>query len=167
MRPLSGPAPTSSDCPSSPVSVRTIPDTERQVRGSGPAYISVGPQSGYFGKYGVWIEPRIRGPVLVRGSQIGGGQGVLFGDVSGNPAPAGVASVLSITRQADLISLFYPELDMGPSDSTHGWRGWLGYWAMPATGCYFLQADGADFSQVIVFPVTPGLSEGKLIFNAP
>jgi hypothetical protein len=166
-RPLAGPTSTDSDCPGSPISVRRVPPgesanpIERRVRGPGPVYIGVDHESGYFGKHFIWIEPGVADPVLIRGKQIGNSQRLLFGE---GPFPNDTAPVLTVSR-ADLRTDFYPELAMHPHE--RAWGAWIGFWAMPATGCYFLQADGPDLSEVIVFPVTAGRSEGKLTLGTP
>jgi hypothetical protein len=140
---------------------------ERQVRGSGPVYIGIGQESGYFGKHFISIEPRVGDPVLIRGKQMGSNQRLLFGN---GPFPNDTASMLTVGRVDLRTSLsertqFFPELAMRPHE--RAWAMWGGFWAMPVTGCYFLQADGPDVSEVIVFPVTPGRSEGKLTFDTP
>jgi hypothetical protein len=35
-----------------------------------------------------------------------------------------------------------------------GWRGWGGYARFRAPGCYGVQVDGTDFSEVILFKAT-------------
>jgi hypothetical protein len=80
----------------------------------------------------LWFsEPRYRGPVFIRGRQLGGSAKLVFGE-----GP----------------SLIDPQLPPGPTlNGTNGWRQWPGGTYLRAFGCYAWQVDGTSFSTVIVF----------------
>jgi len=80
----------------------------------------------------LWFsEPRYRGPVLIRGRQLGGSAKLVFGE-----GP----------------SLLDPQLPPGPTpNGTNGWREWPGGTYTRSFGCYAWQVDGTSFSSVIVF----------------
>lgn len=98
--------------------------------GPGPVYLS-GQIGWYSGVYAlILVPPSVRGPVLVRGHQLDGSNGVPLQNQSGS-------GHLTIT---------------GPDGS---WRWWGGQ-MVGAPGCYALQIDGSDFSEQIVFSIIPG-----------
>jgi hypothetical protein len=80
-----------------------------------------------------WIaDPAYDGPVLIRGRQLNGRHRVGFGN--------GIVP--------------YSEMQVPPGTGdpqVDGWRGWGGYARFRVPGCYGIQVDGTDFSEVIVF----------------
>jgi hypothetical protein len=80
----------------------------------------------------LWFsEPRYRGPVFVRGRQLGGSAKLVFGE-----AP----------------TLVDPQWPPQPTrNGTKGWRQWPGGTYIRSFGCYAWQIDGTTFSTVIVF----------------
>jgi hypothetical protein len=80
----------------------------------------------------LWIgAPRYRGPVLIRGGQLGGHDPVKFD--GGTP-------------------VFFPEPQFPPqSPGEHGWRGWPSGTDLRASGCYAWQIDGTTFSYTVAF----------------
>jgi hypothetical protein len=83
-----------------------------------------------------WLgDPMYGGPALIRGRQLDGPYGLGFGD-----------------RRWP-----YSEMQLPPGQGdpqTGGWRGWGGYARFRAPGCYGVQVDGTDFSEVITFKAT-------------
>jgi hypothetical protein len=78
-----------------------------------------------------------RGPVLIRGRQLGGSGAVGFGE---GHTP-------------------YDELQLlasgtGAPPAPNGGRTWLSFTRVPGPGCYAYQVDGVSFSSVIVFRAT-------------
>jgi hypothetical protein len=81
-----------------------------------------------------WLgDPSYTGPVLIRGRRLrdryrlGFGSGTFFA---------------------------YSEMQLPPGQGdpqVGGWRGWPGYARLRLPGCYGLQVDGTNFSEVIVF----------------
>jgi hypothetical protein len=94
--------------------------------------------SGFGGQKVLWIiAPRYRGPVLIRGGQLGGDNPVMF---SGGTV------------------MLFPELQVPPQSQealaglpSRGWRGWGDGTALRAPGCYAWQVDGTTFSYTVVF----------------
>lgn len=83
-----------------------------------------------------WLgEPTYGGPVLIRGRQLNG------------PHLLGFES----------FTVPYSEMQVPPGQGdpqTDGWRFWGGYARFRASGCYGVQVDGTNFSEVIVFKAT-------------
>ncbi|SRR6266567_3725917 len=101
--------------------------------GDGPVYLT-GQTEWYSGEAAVlMVDPKYTGEVLVRGRQMDGAQTL----------PLGPAST-----QGDV------EITSGPSSNS--WRVWTGQIAATGPGCFGLQADGADFTNEIIFYVSPG-----------
>ena len=80
----------------------------------------------------LWFAtPGYRGPVLIRGRDLNGGDPVAFGET-----PA----------------LLDPKLPPGPTvNGTHGYREWPGATWLRSPGCYAWQVDGLGFTRVFVF----------------
>ncbi len=86
----------------------------------------------------LWIgAPRYRGPVLIRGGQLGGHNPVKFDGGTG---------------------VLFPELQVPPRSQDdlaglprRGWRGWPSGTDLRAPGCYAWQIDGTTFSYTVVF----------------
>lgn len=81
--------------------------------------------------------PRYRGPVLIRGGQLGGDNPVKFDGGTG---------------------VLFPELQVPPQSQdglvglpSRGWRNWASDVALRAPGCYAWQIDGTTFSYTVVF----------------
>jgi hypothetical protein len=79
-----------------------------------------------------WLaDPTYTGPVLIRGLQLDGQNRLGFGN---GPWP-------------------FSEMQLAPGEGdpqAGGWRGWGGYARFRAPGCYGVQVDGTNFSEVIV-----------------
>jgi len=94
--------------------------------------------SGFGGQKVLWIgAPRYRGPVLIRGGQLGGDGVVMFSTGT---------------------TMLFPELQFAPQSQyshaglpTRGWRGWPTGTDLRAPGCYAWQVDGNTFSYTVVF----------------
>jgi hypothetical protein len=80
----------------------------------------------------LWFaRPSYQGPVLLRGTELGGSHQTRFGEDG---------------------SLVDPLLSAGPTtNGEHGFREWPGATWVRAPGCYTWQVDGTTFSEVIVF----------------
>ncbi len=89
-------------------------------------------------KLGWVVKPSYRGPILIRGGQIGGPQAVRFGGAS---TPVGEMALT--TPNAYL-----------PNEPP-GWRAWATYARVQAGGCYAFQIDGTSFSDLVVFRGVP------------
>jgi hypothetical protein len=74
------------------------------------------------------------GPILIRGSEIGGTGALGFGSGS---RPYDELQLLDAGRQAPPV--------------VNGGRAWLSYTRVRSSGCYAYQVDGTTFSEVIVF----------------
>lgn len=99
--------------------------------GSGPVFLT-GQTEWHSGEYAmILVSPDYAGPVTVRGRQLDGANGMAFRTEQGNS-------------------------DISDSAVLPGqWRSWGGRVLGPP-GCYGLQADGAGFSEVIVFSINWG-----------
>ncbi len=88
-----------------------------------------------------WLAARVtwtaaasyQGPILIRGSEIGGSGSVGFGD---GAVPYDELQLLDSGRDAT---------------PRFGQRAWEAYTRVSGPGCYGYQIDGTDFSEVIVF----------------
>ncbi len=91
--------------------------------------------TGFGGQKVLWIAaPRYRGPVLIRGGQLGGHNPVKFDAGTG---------------------VLFPEDQVPPQSQTGGssggWRNWSSDTDLRAPGCYAWQIDGTTFSYIVVF----------------
>ncbi len=94
--------------------------------------------TGFGGQKVLWIiAPRYRGPVLIRGGQLGGDNPVMF---SGGTL------------------MLFPEMQVPPQSQdglvglpSRGWRGWPSSTDLRTPGCYAWQIDGTTFSYSVVF----------------
>lgn len=137
-------------CPSSDLGVISPPagtGFSRHVRalGRGPVYAVSGrdsrvvrmpadarTQDGWYALKTVWLaDPHASGPLLVRGARIDGPGEVGFG-----------------TRQQVDAEL---RLTTAASASESGWRSWPSLMFVRSPGCYAVQIDGLDFTEVLVF----------------
>lgn len=99
--------------------------------GPGPVFLS-GQTEWFSGEYAIiFVSPDYSGPVVVRGHQLAGTNGMPFRAQHGDG-----------------------DISIGPG-SQGQWRSW-GDMVSGAPGCYGLQADGVTFSEVIVFYLTGG-----------
>ena len=90
--------------------------------------------SPWFDQRVLWIgRPSYRGQVLIRGARVDDAGPMRFG--LDEPPPA---------------ELQFPSAVPG----SRGWRNWPTDDRFPGPGCYAFQADGRDFSVVVVFRVT-------------
>ena len=88
--------------------------------------------SPWTGQKVLWIvEPRYRGPILIRGHQIGGKWWVGFDGLPSRP---------------------WSEMRVR---GTGDWLGYPSYTRVRGSGCYAYQIDGLSFSRVIVFRTAP------------
>ena len=142
-RPLRIPAPRSDGtCPVS--RKHAVSDQFAPALGPGPAYPAgfddqstlrfggaVFPPP-WTGQKTLWIvAPTYRGPILIRGHQIGGNWWVGFDGFEAQP---------------------WSELRIR---GTGKWLGYASYTRVRAEGCYAYQVDGTSFSRVIVFRAAP------------
>ena len=94
--------------------------------------------SGFGGQKVLWIgAPRYRGPVLIRGGQLGGNKPVMF-----NVGTGTLFDELQFAPQSQYSHAGLP---------SRGWRGWPSSTDLRAPGCYAWQIDGATFSYTVVF----------------
>ena len=92
---------------------------------------SLFPRSPWGGSVLKWIgRPAYHGPVLVRGRQLDGPHALGF---SYRPGGARISALLL------------------PAEHGHRWHYWGNYARLGAPGCYGLQVDGTNFSEIIVF----------------
>lgn len=98
---------------------------------------SENPIDGWYAIKALWeAPPTYRGPVLLRGRQIDGPNGLRF---SGFASPTGPLQTQMLLG------------DSAAQVKPSGWRDWGGAIYARAPGCYALQADGTDFSAVMAF----------------
>jgi hypothetical protein len=112
-------------------------ETYGSVRGWHPAVI-------------LWVSTAAyRGPILVRGREIDGSNGIRFGGLQGTEggSPALTQGHLVPTKN----NAEYLEPGLRPS----GWHQWPAYVFFRAPGCYAIQMDGVTFSEVVVFRAGP------------
>ncbi|MGZ4209604.1 MAG: hypothetical protein ACXVQX_03325 [Actinomycetota bacterium] len=147
-------------CPISSGRATEIQGSSFLALGPGPAYpaftldrdrsgtyrYNIEPVNGWVDISILWlVEPRARGPILVRGAQVDG------------PAPLGVfvgqgALLLDVPTSVDdraRAILIPTNLTGAVTDS--GWRFYPGVTSIQQPGCYAFQFDGTDFSYVVVF----------------
>ena len=151
-RPLHLPALVNGQCPVPPA--RIVAPGYAAAEGPGPIYPIIAPirgpgilafsypppldsitaASGFGGQKVFWLgAPSYRGPVLIRGVELGGDHLVGF-DMG--------------------TQIVFPELQFPPaggSPNPDGWRGWPSGTALKAPGCYAWQIDGTNFSYTVVF----------------
>ena len=134
---------THARCPTAPTHAGTFTGP---VVGPGPVYVA-----GFEGRSSLpmvlqrrsrWAGQQVvvlssahyQGPVLIRGRRLSGPGAVRFG---GERVPD------------DELELSAPGVSTG--DEPVGWRAWLVFMRVPASGCYALQVDGTSFSYAIAF----------------
>ncbi len=138
--------------------------------GSGPVYpglvtLGIGTQAydgqgsahfSHFGRLGPWdgiktlwvISPSYDGSALVRGRQIDGTGDIRF-------SVEGFGSLGSDTETAKGVEIGEElRLDVGSTTQT-GWREFPTAILFKGAGCYGLQIDGEDFSNLVVFQAAP------------
>lgn len=92
----------------------------------------------------LWVAAAsYRGPVLIRGRQLGGRNAIGFG--------------LAAVPVADM-QLLAPGAS-SPGEPP-GWREWPSYTRLRGSGCYAYQVDGASFSTLIVFRAVAPFAQG-------
>lgn len=98
---------------------------------------------GWAGQKVVWfVDAAYQGPVLIRGRRLDGPGLIRF-----NGGLDQVAEIANLPG-APLLAALRLE---GDSSLNAPWPGWPGYTRVRAPGCYAYQADGVNFSEVIVF----------------
>jgi hypothetical protein len=110
------------------------------VRPVGATQLTVAPFIG-----SSWLAGRVtwtaaggyKGPVLIRGRELGGSGAVGFGE---GRTPYDELQLLDTGH--------------GAPAASGGGRAWLSYTRVRAPGCYAYQVDGTSFSSVIVFHAT-------------
>ncbi len=136
-------------CPRSATQRDTAPDFPL-AGGGGPVYVTPWDTEGlydldqrYLNREGWFsqkllfiVGPGYRGPILVRGHQLDGPGELRFQESLG--APVGEEQRLT---------------DPAGTSPTRGARHWGVYTLWRSEGCYALQFDGLDFSEIIVFQV--------------
>jgi hypothetical protein len=132
-------------CPSS--TGRIVNPNFGPAYGSGPVYAAMGGSdgtvnisnaqqvNGWYGMKVLWITDPHRAKTLIRGHQINGPRQVRF------DTDAGIVPELRLDRWGTVSGSSW-----GHRPSTE---------RVQATGCYALQADGKDFSTVVVFEAVP------------
>jgi hypothetical protein len=104
--------------------------------------------TGWPGMKVIWrVGPEYTGPVLLRGERLDGPGQLRFGSYSGSVGQ-GTPPGASFQAQA-YPELGYPALDDTPSPVTYP-----SDIRVQSPGCYGLQVDGTNFSEVITFAVT-------------
>ena len=99
--------------------------------------------SGFGGQKVLWIgAPRYRGPVLIRGGELGGGQRGGDRPVMFNVGTGTLFDELQFAPQSQDSQIGLP---------SRGWRGWPSGTDLRAPGCYAWQIDGTTFSYTVVF----------------
>lgn len=134
-RPLKlGPLQPNSRCPVSSMKNFASPPGHKLPGygyGPGPVFLS-GQDAWYSGESAIiFVAPDYSGPVVVRGRQLDGPNGIPFRDQHGDG-----------------------DISVAPGPAAQ-WR-WWGDMVSGPPGCYGLQADGTTFSEVIVFSLTGG-----------
>jgi len=126
--------------------------------GDGPVYLS-GQTDFYPGGFdlAIWlVKPPYAGPLLIRGQQIHGTARTDFSqqmDDSGKPIGAIPGQPVS-TQSAPGMSLpVYGELDLPAGAQPPYWGAYFAFTHFDVAGCYFIQADGTSFSEVILLEV--------------
>jgi hypothetical protein len=128
-----------------PVSSRHVVSAQFSAAlGPGPAYPAIFDEQSTLHYYGaafpppwtgqkvLWIVgPSYRGPILIRGHQIGGKWWVGFDGFQSRP---------------------WSEMRV---QGTGGWLGYPSYTRVRGGGCYAYQIDGRSFSRIIVFRAAP------------
>ncbi len=139
--------------------IRSVAGYDFQVIGEGPAYslfylltVSVNgnvdrAHDGWHWNKVVWArDPQYTGPIVIRGRQLNGPATLRFQWMKdGNPSP-----------ELAHASLHVPPYSPGISRLTDGsgrWEEMMTWAVVRAPGCYGVQIDGIDFSNVIVFRV--------------
>lgn len=117
--------------------------------GDGPVYpvgltdgvLSTDALDGMYRQKVLWVSAAsYQGPVLIRGTRLGGPGVVQFSH--GDSVPTTEFRVL--------------EPGAASPDEEAGWREWPSYTTVPQPGCYAYQVDGTTFSTVIVFEARIG-----------
>jgi hypothetical protein len=119
-----------------------LPNTPRKWPkfgfGTGPVYLSG--DAAWYAQGGALflVSPDASGPILLRGTRIDGAPAWLF-DVPSNT---------SSDRPHELV--------LWPMTGSPQWRMGGGEFGSVPAGCYGVQADGASFSEIILFQIRPG-----------
>jgi hypothetical protein len=104
--------------------------------------------TGWPGMKVIWrVGPEYIGPVLLRGERLDGPGQLRFGSYTGTVGQ-GTPPRASFQAQA------YPELGYPGEDSTPSATTYPSDIRVQTPGCYGLQVDGTNFSEVIIFAVT-------------
>jgi hypothetical protein len=114
--------------------------------------------TGDFNKTPWAVDPKYVGRLIVRGRQLGGTAAVAFGFWPlGFGTPAARPDVPVLFRRQDQVGrtvVYQPELDIESGSGRAGaWRVDGHFWSLPTPGCYAIQADGDDFSEITVITV--------------
>ena len=120
-------------CPVSPVQQFASPPGQKLPGygyGPGPLFLS-GQTEWYSGVASLFmVAPSYGGRIMIRGRQLDGSNGLPFQDQSNG------------------------RITIEPA-AAGSWR-WVGDMILGPPGCYAIQADGTNFSEVIVFSIRPG-----------
>lgn len=104
--------------------------------------------TGWPGMKVIWrVDPSYVGPVLLRGGRLDGPGELRFGSYTGSVGQ-GTPATASSEAQA------YPELGYPGQDSRPSAMTYPSDIRVQTPGCYGLQVDGSNFSEVITFAVT-------------
>lgn len=146
-------------CPAAPVAsfASAAPD---YGFGSGPVYLS-GQLSWYSGgqEATIMVDPKYAGPLTVRAAQLGGSgtaQITLADEPSTNLANISAKESQHSVTVVPAVRTPDGGLQLPADPGSHSWRAWFGRLSTSGPGCFALHADGASFSEVIVFNVHAG-----------
>jgi len=128
--------------------------------GPGPVYVT-GQSAWYSAGQAVvlMVDPKYPGPVLVRGSELGGGGLLRITLADSSPGEmGGFAAKESSHSVAAVSALHTPDggLELQADLGTPSPRAWLGWLSTDGPGCFGLQVDGSTFTEVVAFFVQPG-----------
>ena len=128
--------------------------------GAGPAYLSG--QSGWYsgGQTAVlMIDPTYQGPLLVRAAQVRGAgtSQITLADLPSTDL-ANIAAKENQHSVAVVSAVRTPDggLELQAYPGSPSWRAWFGRLSTTGPGCFALQLDGPEFSEVVVINVHGG-----------
>ncbi len=115
-----------------------------------PARYESTPIRGWYPGKLLWVStPAYRGPILVRGRQLGGPNGIRFGGLENRPA--GIPEF----AEGRLVPSKNNQEYLNPGLRPSGWHSWAATVFFRAPGCYAIQMDGLAFSEVVVCRAGP------------
>ena len=128
--------------------------------GPGPVYVT-GQSEWYSAGQAVVlsVDSSYSGPVLVRGSELGGGGllGITLADQS--PTVTGNFAAKESSHSVTAVSAVHTAdggLELQADLGTPSSRAWSGVLSTDGPGCFGLQVDGSTFTEIVVLLVRPG-----------